>query len=274
MMRTGLPVLYVLQAQQILNSEKRWWRHKNGFWCATIDGELGNLWCNLREWHRTVTCPVVAEMCFWGVSPKDGWSPFQLCHLVYCSTRPLFAKVALLKCIFTSERRKVYTKDKISVFNIWFKGKWVVLWAAELKELVLSLLERDFCRDFCSVVAETWLLSLYMLVWISVNLVAIPTEYYGEVISGEIDTRPCGQPQTNCKNLLRTCWGKEGREGIVADAVAEWASLPVGWIKTIHFEGFFLMVIWKLFVKMKQSDLAGCLKAKQPTWVRTTLQWF
>lgn len=128
--------------------------------------------------------------------------------------------------------------------------------------------------SFCSVVAETWLLSFYMLIWISVNPVAIPMEYYGEAISGEIDTCPRGQPQTNCKSVPRTCWGKEGREGILAGAVTEWASLPLGWIKTIHSEGFFLMVIRKLFVKMKQSDLAGCLKAKQPTWVRTTLQWF
>lgn len=32
----------------------------------------------------------------------------------------------------------------------------------------------------------------------------------------------------------------------------------------INFEGFFLMVIWKLFVEMKQSDLADCIRAKQP----------
>lgn len=35
--------------------------------------------------------------------------------------------------------------------------------------------------------------------------------------------------------------------------------LPLRTIKIFNFEGFFLMVIWKLFVKVKLSDIVDCI---------------
>ena len=143
----------------------------------------------------------------------------------------------------------------------------IVLWAVEFKKPGLLAL-----FYLCCVVVETWLLYFNMLIWISVNLIASPMECCGEVISGDTSAPVNNLRQTvkHTQNLL----GK-GRKRRVTDRHLDWwAPLPLGMIKMINFEGFFVMVIWKDFVKVKQSDLADCIRAKQPTWVRASLQWF
>lgn len=88
-------------------------------------------------------------------------------------------------------------------------------------------------------------------------------EYYEEVISGETFA-----PVDNLRQIVKhtqSCWGKEEREGLLTGTFTERASLPWGSVKMINFEGFFLVVIWKLFVKVKQSDLGYCIRTKQLT---------
>lgn len=62
-----------------------------------------------------------------------------------------------------------------------------------------------------------------MLICISVNLIASPMEYYGEVISGETSA-----PVDNLRQIVKhtqNLLGKEGREGLLTGTLTEWASV-------------------------------------------------